>query len=204
MTTRLSNAERSRRTRRALLDVGRALFADVGYARTTTEELVRRAGVTRGALYYHFPDKTALFEAVFEEVHQECLQAMSTGMETAEGDPWERFMASLRVLIAQLGRPGVQRIVADGPAILGWSSTRQGPLGPQSLRAVCEQLVAEGVITPLPLDPLCRLVWTACSEAALHIAQPETSGGDQQEMIATLMCLLGRLRCKQEAGDRQE
>ena len=105
MTTRLSNAERSHRTRRALLDVGRALFADVGYARTTTEELVRRAGVTRGALYYHFPDKTALFEAVFEEVHQECLQAMSTGMETAEGDPWERFMASLRVLIAQLGRP---------------------------------------------------------------------------------------------------
>ena len=61
MTTRLSKADRSRRTRRALLDVGQALFADVGYARTTTGELVRRAGVTRGALYYHFPDKTALF-----------------------------------------------------------------------------------------------------------------------------------------------
>ena len=49
MTTRLSNAERFRRTRRALLDAGRALFADVGYARTTTGALVRRAGVTRGA-----------------------------------------------------------------------------------------------------------------------------------------------------------
>ena len=69
VTTRLLNAERSRQTRRTLLDAGRALFADVGYARTTTGELVQRAGVTRGALYYHFRDKTALFEAVFEEVY---------------------------------------------------------------------------------------------------------------------------------------
>ena len=63
VTTRLSNAQRSRQTRRTLLDVGWALFADMGYARTTTEELVRRTGVTRGALYYHFRDKNGLFKA---------------------------------------------------------------------------------------------------------------------------------------------
>ena len=205
MTTRLSKAERFRQTRRVLLDVGRALFADVGYARTTTEELVRRASVTRGALYYHFPDKTVLFRAVFEEVHYECLQAIRTGMETAEGDPWERFLASLRELIAQLKHPSVQRIVAvDGPAVLDSSHVRHGPLGPQFLRAVCEQLVAEGVLKPLPLDPLCRLVWTACFEAALYIAQTETRGGGQQDMIATLMCLIGGLRRQQEAGGRQD
>ncbi len=205
MTTRLSKAARAHRTRRALLDVGRALFADVGYARTTTGELVRRAGVTRGALYYHFRDKSRLFEAVFDEVHQECLQAMRTSMETAEGDPWERFLASLRELITQLGHPSVQRIVAvDGPAVLDSSHVRHGPLGPQFLRAVCEQLVAEGVLKPLPLAPLCRLVWTACFEAALYIAQPETRGGGQQDMIATLMGLLGGLRRQQEAGGRQD
>ncbi len=204
MTTRLSKAARARRTRRALLDVGRALFADVGYARTTTGELVRRAGVTRGALYYHFRDKSGLFEAVFDEVHQE-FQAMRTCMETAKGDPWERFLASLRELITQLGHPSVQRIVAvDGPAVLDSSHVRHRPLGPQFLRAVCEQLVAEGVLKPLPLDPLCRLVWTACFEAALYIAQPETRGGGQQDMIATLMGLLGGLRRQQEAGGRQD
>ena len=202
VTTRLSNAERARRTRRTLLDAGRALFADMGYARTTTEELVRRTGVTRGALYYHFRDKAALFEAVFEEVYQESLQAMRTCMETAAGDPWERFLESLRVLTGQLGRPGVQRIVAEGPAILGPFRVRQGALGPQSLRPVFAQLVAEGVLKPLPLAPLCRLVWTACLEAALHIAQPDTSIVGQQEMTATLMGLIGGLRRQQEAGGR--
>ncbi len=201
---RLLNAERSRQTRRTLLDAGRALFADVGYARTTTGELVQRAGVTRGALYYHFRDKTALFESVFEEVHQESLQAMKTCMETAEGDPWERFLESLRVLTEQLGRPGVQRIVSDGPAILGPFHVRHETLGPQFLHTVFEQLVAEGVMKPLPLGPLCRLVWAACFEAALHIAQTETSVVGQRETIVTLMCLIGGLRRKQEAEGRQD
>ncbi len=200
MTTRLSNAERSRQTRRTLLDVGRALFADMGYARTTTEELVRRAGVTRGALYYYFHDKTALFAAVLEEVHQESLQAMRTCMETAEGDPWERFLASLRVLTEQLGRPGVQRIVADGPAVLDRSHLQRGALGLQFLRPVFEQLVAEGTMKPLPFDPICRLVWTACFEAALYIARTETSAEGRQEMIVTLMRLIGGLRLMPSAS----
>ena len=200
MTTRIPNAERSRQTRRALLDAGRAMFADVSYARTTTEEIVRRAGVTRGALYYHFSDKTVLFEAVFEEVHQESIQAMRTCLETAEGDPWERFLESLRVLTDQLGHPGVQRIVTDGPAVLDRSSLERGTLGPQFLHTVFEQLVAEGVLKPLPLAPLCRLVWAACFDAALYTARTETSAEGRQDMIDTLLGLIGGLRRKQEAG----
>ena len=198
MTTRRLQAERFHQTRRALLDAGRALFADVGYTRTTTGALVQRAGVTRGALYYHFEDKTACFEAVFEEVYQESFQAMRTCMETAEGDTWERFLASLRVLTEQLGRPGVQRIISDGPAVLGPFRVRHGTLGTQFLRPVFGQLVAEGVMKPLPLDPLCRLVWAACFEAALHSAQTETSAEGQQDMIVTLLGLIGGLRRKQD------
>ena len=204
MTTRLPNAERSRRTRRALLDVGRALFADMGYAHTRMEELVRRAGVTRGALYYHFRDKTALFAAVFEEVYQESLQAMRTCLETAEGDPWERFLESLRVLTEQLGRPGVQRIVSDGPAVLDSSRVRQGTPGPQFLHTVFEQLIAEGVMKPLPLTPLCHLVWAVCFEAALYTAQTDTSAEGRQDMTATLLGLIDGLQRTQEAGDGRQ
>ncbi len=202
--TRLLNADRSRRTRRALLDAGRAVFADRGYAHTGTEELVRRAGVTRGALYYHFRDKTALFAAVFEEVYQESLQAMRTCLETAEGDLWDRFLESLRVLTEQLGRPGVQRIVSDGPAVLDSSRVRQGAPGLQFLHTVFAQLVAEGVLKPLPLDPMCRLVWAACFEAALYTAQTETGAEGQQDMTATLLGLIDGLRRKQEAGDGRQ
>src|SRR3954463_15544467 len=63
-----TKAEQTERTRGALIAAGRALFADKGFADTSTEELVRAAGVTRGALYHHFKDKRDLFEAVYEDV----------------------------------------------------------------------------------------------------------------------------------------
>jgi AcrR family transcriptional regulator len=57
MAAGISKAEQSERTRRALLDAAWELFAEHGYAKTSTEEVVRRAAVTSGALYYHFRDK---------------------------------------------------------------------------------------------------------------------------------------------------
>ena len=57
-------------SRAALLRAGRELFAERGYAGVGTEEIVARAGVTRGALYHHFADKRDLFRAVHEELEQ--------------------------------------------------------------------------------------------------------------------------------------
>ena len=66
-----SRPERGEATRDALLGAARALFAERGYAGVGTEEVVRRAGVTRGALYHHFRDKQDLFRAVFEQTEAE-------------------------------------------------------------------------------------------------------------------------------------
>lgn len=186
-----SNAEHSRRTKRALLDMGRALFTDLGYTRVSIEAIARRAGVTRGAVYHHFPGKTALFTAVFAEVCQEYIHAVQTRMETAEGETWERFMASLGVLLEQLGRPSGQRIVyVDGPIVLGWSHARHGAPDFQFLHAVFAQLQAEGVIKPLPLDPCPHLLQALCSQAARSIAQAEERVVARRDMPAGLKQLL--------------
>ena len=50
MKPKISKADQTAHTRTALLRAGRTLFADQGYANTPTESIVRRAGVTRGAL----------------------------------------------------------------------------------------------------------------------------------------------------------
>ena len=172
-----SNAARVRRTRRLLLDAGRELFTDLGYSHATTTAIVQRAGVTRGAFSYHYPDKPAFFAAVFAEVCQEYIQAVQTCMGTAEGDTWERFMASLGVLLEQMGHPSVQRIVCvDGPAVLDWVSVRRHAPDLQFLRTVFAQLQAEGAIQPLPLDLCVYLVWAMYSEAGSLTPGSKTSG----------------------------
>jgi len=58
-------AEQVAQTRRALVAAGRQLFGGNGFRATSVDDLAREARVTTGALYHHFPTKTALFEAVF-------------------------------------------------------------------------------------------------------------------------------------------
>ena len=67
---------------------GPELFAERGYAAVGTEEIVARAGVTRGALYHHFRDKQDLFRAVFERLEEELVASIAARMAGVE-DPWE-------------------------------------------------------------------------------------------------------------------
>ena len=74
--TRRTQAERAAETREALIAVSRPLFAARGFADVALETIVRAAGVTPGALYHHFADKTELFAAVFERVEGEVATQM--------------------------------------------------------------------------------------------------------------------------------
>jgi AcrR family transcriptional regulator len=68
MALRRTQQERREETRGALLEAAVASLLEVGYARTTTLEVQKRAGVSRGALLHHFPSKAALLAAAIEHV----------------------------------------------------------------------------------------------------------------------------------------
>ncbi|MDP2401128.1 MAG: helix-turn-helix domain-containing protein, partial [Actinomycetota bacterium] len=58
-------AERGATTRQKLLDAAAEVFSERGYARATTKEIAKAAGVAEGTIYRHFADKKELFQAVF-------------------------------------------------------------------------------------------------------------------------------------------
>src|SRR5882762_11125208 len=79
-------AEQVAQTRGALVAAGRRLFGENGFRSTSVEDLAREARVTTGALYHHFPTKTALFEAVFMQAHIDLLMAATTAAQSAADD----------------------------------------------------------------------------------------------------------------------
>jgi TetR/AcrR family acrAB operon transcriptional repressor len=58
--------EEAAATRDSILDAAEKLFVQQGVSRTTLQHIASEAGVTRGAIYWHFDDKGALFNAMME------------------------------------------------------------------------------------------------------------------------------------------
>jgi TetR/AcrR family acrAB operon transcriptional repressor len=60
--------EEAQLTRQHIIDAAREVFLTRGVNRTTLQDIARQAGVTRGAVYWHFSNKTELFHAMREQV----------------------------------------------------------------------------------------------------------------------------------------
>src|SRR3954470_12375850 len=122
---RSAKAAQSEATRAGLLAAARSLFAERGYAHVGTEEIVRAAGVTRGALYHQFADKRALFSAVFEELEAELIGEAAQRM-VGHDDPLDAMKEPCRGWLEACARPEAQQIVLlDAPAVLGYETWRE-------------------------------------------------------------------------------
>ena len=192
----ISKAEQAQRSRRALLDTARELFAAQGYAATSTEEIVRRMGTSRGTLYYHFRDKAALFEAVYQEQRVAVAHAIGARLQAVEGASRQQIMRTVcHAFIDTAADPSVQRILfVDGPAVLGRNVIQEPDPALRLLRQVFEPLMDEGVIESPPLELFLRLVWAMCFEAGLYIAHVADRVTARQEMVNTLERLFTGLR----------
>ena len=191
-----SRREVARATRDALIDAGQSLFASRGYAAVGTEEIVRRASVTRGALYHHFADKRDLFRAVHERVEEELVAGISERM-AGVSDPWEVMVAGTRAFLDACGEPAVKQIVlTDAPAVLGWSEWREidERYGLGLMKAALGGAINAGVLRPAPLDALSHLMLGALSEAAFLIANASDPAATRTETEAALLELLAGLR----------
>lgn len=188
------NNTRSSATRSALLAAARPLFAARGYADVGTEEIVRAAGVTRGALYHQFADKRALFLAVFEEVEAEVTQRIAQGaLGGGIEDPIEALEAGVEQFLRVAAEPETQRIaLIDAPSVLGWEQWRAigQKYGLGLVEGVLQAAIDAGRIEPQPVRALAHVLLGAVDEAAMVVARAEDQDAAREQMLVILRRLL--------------
>ncbi|TRW77819.1 TetR/AcrR family transcriptional regulator [Mycolicibacterium sp. 018/SC-01/001] len=190
---RRTQAERTAATRAKLLASSRELFAVNGFADVSTQAIVAAAGVTRGALYHQFADKTELFAAVYEDVEAELVTRIATGIaEAAPADHLAAMRVGARLFLDVCSAPDVQRIVLiDAPAVLGWQRWREVGMryGLGVIEAMLGQAMADGVIPEQPVRPTAHVLLGALDEAALFIAR----AADQEAAKSDMYVVCDRL-----------
>src|SRR6266705_1663371 len=183
--TRTKHDLRSEATRQQLATAARALFGARGYAGVGTEEIVRAAGVTRGALYHQFRDKADLFAAVAEEVEAEIAERIAgeAGAE-AVADPVGALRSGARLFLDACAAPEVERIILlDAPAVLGWEAWRDlaGRYGLGLVQFALQSAMDAGAILRQPVVPLAHVLIGALDESALYVARAEDPAAAREE-----------------------
>jgi AcrR family transcriptional regulator len=191
-------SEQAEVTRTALVAAARVLFTERGYAATSTTEIVERAGVTRGALYHHFPAKDDLFRAVFEQLEAEVTEHVA--QEALAGtDPFEQLRVGSRAYLDVCLDPAVQRVVhVEGPSVLGWERWQEieQRYGYGLVAAGIEAAMAAGLIDTQPVAPLAHVLFGALTEAGMVVARAGDPRAARSDMDEAMDRLLDGLRAR--------
>src|SRR5438094_49786 len=163
-----TNEERSEATRARLLAIARKRFGTKGYAATSVGDLVRRAGVTKGAFYHHFDDKKSIFLAVLEEAQQRLAVASRAPLVRSPlrgcDDDRAREEASRG---SRGGHPGGRRVAGRN------ACAEEAALGgaPDGSHAA---VARKHVLTYL--RPVCSDILSVCSSTNFEAAHEERAG----------------------------
>jgi AcrR family transcriptional regulator len=190
---RRTQGERAGATRAALIAAARRLFTERGYDGVGTEEIVRAAGVTRGALYHHFGGKADLLEAVYEKLEAESTERVARVVLGSELEsPLEAMKAGIEAFLDECAEPELQRIALhDAPAVLGWDRWREiaAANGLGLIEASLSAAIEAGEIRELPVKPMAHLLLGALDEAAMLVAR-SAEPASRAEVTSVLLAVL--------------
>jgi AcrR family transcriptional regulator len=189
-------------TRELLVSIARERFTEQGYAATSIEDIVQRAGVAKGALYHHFSGKDALFRAVYEAVLAEAVSAVMAAALAAQ-EPWEAVRAGLSAFLDACLEPSFRRIVIlDSVSVLQHELTEGGigDLELPMLRTVLTPLTTSDVLPGVAVDSLAHVALGGLYGAALFIARSPDLNAARAEVEVVLDTLVDGLRAFAAAG----
>jgi AcrR family transcriptional regulator len=179
-------------TRAALTAAARHLFGQHGFAATSVDDIAREARLTTGALYHHFPNKTALFESVFEAVHVDLLEA-SFQAAAGAADEVELLTLGFGAFLDAVLEPDVQRIIIlDAPAVLGLARFTEldERYAFAAITAALEAATTSGRLRVDDPETLARLLLGALTRGGMLIANSPTPKETRDAVARSLGAML--------------
>jgi AcrR family transcriptional regulator len=195
----MSRREQAEASRATLVAAARTCFTESGYDDTTVAEILRRAGMARGALYHYFPDgKAQIFGAVYDDVDAALHRQLDALAET--GTYLSRLRAGLALYLRHcLHDDFASIVVRDAPHVVpGQEWPRSAAGAGRSLTRIREQLeaaLAAGEIHPCDTGILAAAVYGATRELGAHIvAASDRPAAAREAVIVTDRLLDGIAR----------
>lgn len=191
------------RTRRAILDAAFRVIYRHGFQGMRLDEVVEATGLTKGALYHHFPNKQALGYAVVDEVIAGMMHAMWT-------EPLEQAADPLQAIIDNL--QGIENRMGEDLAVLGCPlnnlAQEMSPLDEgfrtridrvysewhESLRRALARAVAQGTLSPETDTGRLASFIIASISGCIGLSKTAQDRAQLQACLQTLADMLARLR----------
>ena len=194
--------EDAQATRGSIMATALGLFCQQGLATTSLTDIAKAAGVTRGAIYWHFKDKEELFVALWQEMCAPLRHLMLASVDVDEPDPLGKFQTFLievlrtvapcpahqqmfRIMFRLLASDGEPQVIRD----LVWQEVEQHG---QNIRSSLQNAVNRGQLpSTLPVERAAILL--NCSIDGLIISwlnchEQFDLGAEAEPMIKALFC----------------
>lgn len=190
MPAKLTKAEQTQRTRRAILDRARHLFATKGYAATGTEEIISELGITRGALYHQFSDKRGVFKAVIVEAYGEITDYIQAKIQPLDTN-WQQLIVGCKAFLEVAHQEELRRLVfVEAPAVLAADDlTEIDQYGFALLHESTQIAVNEGELSTIDAEGFAHLVNGSLNDLAAWVAQSDDPNRlkTAQSLVETLL-----------------
>lgn len=183
--------------REAVIAAAHSLFLEREYDEVSTEEILARSGVSRGAMYHHFPTKLDLFRAVYEESERRVIGLVATEIEGA-ADPFDALVLGARAYLRQAEtNQDLRRIgLVQGRAVLGWSGWREAAtdLGIGVVRALVTNAIEAGQMSAHDPEATAQILLGALIEAAMLVVVADDPAAARRRSEAIVVELIEGLR----------
>jgi AcrR family transcriptional regulator len=180
-----------------LIAVARRHFARKGFGGTDIADVAEDARLTTGAIYHHFKNKLALFQAVAEALESEILAASVSSAPV--DDPWEALHAAFEKLVDRCARPDVQRIIfIEAPQVIGPAAWREIEMRYAfgSMQKVLASLRAADRIKPYSTEYIACTLLALLRESSAEVARTKGSAKAREQVSELVSGVFNLLRTK--------